>query len=305
MASHQPPKLPFSKPWRSHQAQVSLLQQRGLVIGDPAVAASFLSHINYYRFSGYCLAFEEARHRFVPGVTFEHVRAAYEFDRVLRDLVTEALEVVELDLRSTIAYHFGRQHGAFGHTDSARFFHRFRHHQWLDKLHEEACRSSEVFIAHFKAAYIEFPDLPIWMATEIMSFGALSQMFQGMTRQDQRAVSARYGLQNRDLTSWMHHLVYVRNLCAHHSRLWDRIWSIKPQLPAGIVWKPPRLPGNNRLFATLLILCSLLKRCPTMTAFTAQWRRRVESLLDSPPGTRNAHALMGLTADWKAHPCWV
>ncbi len=304
-AFHRPPKLPFSKPWRSHEDQVALLQQRGLVIGNTVAAATYLGHINYYRFSGYCLAFEQTRHQFLPGITFEQIQAAYEFDRVLRDLVTEALEVVELDLRSAIAYQFGRQHGAFGHTNAGSFFGRFRHKEWLDKLHEEAGRSSELFIKHFRATYVEFPDLPIWMAAEVMSFGALSQMFQGMARRDQRAVSVRYRLQHRDLAAWMHHLVYVRNLCAHHSRLWDRVWSIKPLLPAGAAWRRPHLPSNNRLFATLLILSSLLKRCPTMMAFAAQWRQRVESLLDTPPSVNNAHILMGLTANWKVHPCWV
>jgi abortive infection bacteriophage resistance protein len=301
----QPPRRPYAKPWCSHRDQVVLLQQRGLVIADPVAAAGFLQHINYYRFSGYCLAFEQARHRFLPDTTFEQIQAACEFDRVLRDLATEALEIVELDLRSVIAYHFGRQHGAFGHTSPAWFFHRFKHREWIDKLHEEARRSSELFVTHFKATYAEFPDLPIWMATEAMSFGALSQMLSGMTHRDQKAVSVRYGVQHRVLASWMHHLVYVRNLCAHHSRLWDRIWSIKPTLPAGVAWGPPYLPGNNRLFATLLILCSLLKRCPTMTAFTTEWRQRVERLLAAPPSAAKACNLMGLTANWKTHPRWI
>lgn len=316
MSNLPPPKSPFNKPWLSYQDQVALLQQRGLTIADPAAAAGFLSHTNYYRFSGYCLAFEQARHQFHPQVTFEQIQTAYEFDRVLRDLVTEALELTELDLRAAIAYHFGQQHGAFGHTDPTKFFHRFGHQSWIDlsgrrcqgwidKLHDEAVRSKELFVTHFRATYTQFPDLPIWMATEVMSFGALSQMFQGMMRQDQKAVSARYGRQPSDLASWMHHLVYVRNLCAHHSRLWDRLWSIKPDLPAGKAWGPPLLPGNNRLFTTLLILCSLLKKCPTMTAFTTQWRGRVEALLANPPAAPNAQVLMGLTADWKNHACWI
>jgi len=218
----KPPKSAFNKPWCSYQDQVVLLQQRGLIVTNPTAATDLLSHLNYYRFSGYCVAFERARHQFHPNITFEQVHEAYDFDRLLRDLVTEALEWIELDLRTAIAYHFGQQHGSFGHTDPDRFFHRFHHQKWLEKLHEEAVRSREPFVTHFEATYREFPDLPIWMATEVMSFGALSQMFKGLKRIDQKAVSARYGRQPRDMVSWMHQLVYVRNLCAHHSRLWDR-----------------------------------------------------------------------------------
>ena len=301
----QPAKASYQKPWRSYQDQVAMLQQRGLVVSDLAAAADFLSHINYYRFSGYCLAFEKARHQFLPNVTFEQVQAAYEFDRVLRDMVTEALEVVEVDLRAIVAYYFGNRYGPFGHTSPANLFRKFDHARWLDKLRDEATRSSEDFVAHFRQTYAEFPDLPIWIVTEVMSFGALSIMFQGMNRNDQRAVASRYGRQPRDMASWMHHLVYIRNLCAHHARLWDRLWSIQPLLPAAKTWSPPLLPGGNRLFATLLILCSLLNKCPTMPTFAAQWCQRVRDLIDRPPSAPDAMNRMGLPPAWKTHPLWV
>lgn len=142
---------PYQKGWLSYADQVQLLQKRGLVVSDLRKAEQFLSHLNYYRFSGYCLAFKSQRHQ------------------------------------------------------------------------EEANRSSELFVTHFKQAYIEFPDLPVWMVTEVKSFGGLSKMFMGMSRSDQKSISSRYGLQPSIFQSWMHHFVYVRNLCAHHSRLWDRV----------------------------------------------------------------------------------
>jgi len=312
-----PPKKPeFNKTWLSYADQVALLQTRGLVVTNSPAAVAFLSHVNYYRFSGYCLAFESARHTFIPNTKFEQIQAAYEFDRVLRDLITEALEVIELDVRAAVAYHFGQTYGAFGHINPGNFNDDFKYQAytdnrgrrvpgWIDKLHEEAKRSTELFVTHYRDTYEEFPNLPIWMATEVMSFGALSQMFKGMWREDQKAIAPRYGRQPSDLASWLHHIVYVRNLCAHHSRLWDRIWSIKPDLPAGKGWSPPLLSGNNRLFATLLILRSMLGKCPTMSAFTASWRQRIEDLLMNPPTAPNAAALLDLTANWKKHPCWV
>lgn len=121
------PGVPFSKPWLSHAAQVQLLQQRGLTVADPQSAQQFLSHLNYYRFSGYCPAFELQRHNFIGGTTFEDVVAAYQFDLTLRDLLTEALEIVEVDLRASIAYQFGQRYGAFGHTDPAHFYQYFSH----------------------------------------------------------------------------------------------------------------------------------------------------------------------------------
>jgi abortive infection bacteriophage resistance protein len=86
---------------------------------DCADAEIFLRHINYYRFTGYCLAFESPRHVFPAGVTFNHVKASCQFDASLRDLLNEALEVIEIDLRTVVAHYFGHKYGAFGHTDTA------------------------------------------------------------------------------------------------------------------------------------------------------------------------------------------
>ena len=183
---------PYTKPWLSIVDQLDRLKSYGLLVADDKAACDFLRHLNYYRFSGYGLAFEQQRHVFRPGTTFEAIRGAYYFDRALRDLVTESLEVIELDLRTAIAYSFGEAHQPFGHADAGNFFHRFPHDEWMTKLHDETERSDELFVKHFKHTYREFPDLPIWAATEIMSFGALSRMYSGMLRTDQKTVAARY-----------------------------------------------------------------------------------------------------------------
>ncbi|MFZ4430076.1 MAG: Abi family protein [Phycisphaerales bacterium] len=276
-----------------------------MIIADRSSAEAFLSHVNYYRFSGYVLAFERSRHAFVPGTTFEQVRDAYEFDRVLRDLVTESLELVEVDARTAIGYHFGRSYGAFGHTEPANFFATFRHRDWIDKLNAEATRSNEQFVRHYRRTYSGFPDLPAWIATEVMSFGAISIMFRGMRRDDQREIARRYRIQPGFLASWLHHLVYVRNVCAHHSRVWDRVWAIKPDLPPLPAWSSPLLPGNDRLFVTLLILRRLLARCPSIAPFDAAWKSRVERHLSVPPDVADPLIRMGLHRDWKSHPLWA
>jgi len=138
-----------------------------------------------------------------------------------------------------------------------------------------------------------------------MSFGGLSKMVGGMLKPDMRAVAQRYRLQPMVLRKAMHHLVYVRNLCAHHSRLWDRIWAIKPELPAGKNWQPPLLPGNDRLFSTLLLLRHLMKQIPAIRSFASQWQIRVTNHLAASPSSANAFKLMGLTANWSKHPVWI
>lgn len=78
MTSQQPLRACYQKPWLSYAQQLERLKDRGLIVADLAAAERFLSHLNYYRFSGYCLAFETQRHRFADGATFEQIVAAYE-----------------------------------------------------------------------------------------------------------------------------------------------------------------------------------------------------------------------------------
>jgi abortive infection bacteriophage resistance protein len=297
---------PFDKPWLSISDQIQKLQGYGLTISDVPAASAFLEHINYYRFCGYGLAFEKSRHVFLPGTTFEQVRSAYEFDRSLRDLVTESLEVIELDLRTTIAHFFGKKYGAFGYVSEKSFFHTDRHREWLSNVCAETVRSSELFVKHHKEVYQEFPNMPIWVATEIMSFNTLSKMYSFMWKDDKKVIAARYHVQPDILGTWLHHLVYVRNLCAHHSRLWDRIWAIKPNFPAGKNWESPLVPSNMRLFATLLIQSAILRYCLAERSFALGWRVRIEELLiNRTPAAPNVIIKMDLPIDWQKHPLWI
>mgnify|MGYP001067855754 CR=1 FL=1 len=296
--------IPYSKLWHSLADQLQRLKDSGLIIHNDEAAIDFLRHLNYYRFTGYGLAFEQSRHNFIAGTTFEQLRQAYEFDRALRDLVYESMEVVELDIRTSVAYTFGETYGAFGHTDPANFFKHFKHRKWYSGLKFETERSNERFVEHFKNTYDNYPDLPIWVVTEIMSFGTLSRMIEGMSKSDVKRVAARYKFQPLHFISCLHHLVYVRNICAHHARLWDREWSIKPILPPGNAWSPPLLPGNDRLFASLLLQNRIMRACKAESSFTRGWRTRIVAHIENAPDCPDALGKMGFTKDWKQHPLW-
>jgi abortive infection bacteriophage resistance protein len=305
--SHPPPVplIPFSKPWLDYAGQAAQLESRGLVIADRPAVENFLAHVNYYRLSGYCLAFEASRHRFFPGTTFEAVRASYEFDVAIRDLLNEALEVVEVDLRTATAYHFGQAYGAYGHTLATSFFRHFRHADWITRVRDEANRSQELFVLHFQRTYTRFPDLPVWVGTEVMSFGMLSRMLSGLLHSDLAEIVRRYGIKAATLKTWSHHLSYVRNSCAHHARVWNRVWSIKPDLPPMTGWQRPHLSGNDRLACTLLILYRMLLRCPAIGTFAADWKTRVDQLLLNPPTAPTALDKMGLVPPLTANPLWT
>ncbi len=239
--------------------------------------------------------------RFQPGTDFDRVLTLYEFDRHLRLLVMDAIERIEVHVRTLVTYHLGHQYGAFVHTSPANFHPRFNHADWLAKLNNEARQSKDIFVEHFKNNYHGFPTLPIWMSTEVMSFGSLSFCYTGMKNPDKHEVARQLGVHHKRLKDWLHALTYIRNICAHHSRLWNRELAIKPERAREPEWNPPLTPRQDRVFYILLVLRTLLRSNHNGD----HWAGRCNDLLDTLATETRYRAAMGLPSDWKAHPLWV
>ena len=294
-------KRPFAKPATTHAQQVALLQQRGMVIEDPAAAEFYLQHLNYYRLGAYWLPFEadHATHTFKPGTHFAQVLDLYVFDRELRLLVLDAIERVEVSVRSQWAYQLAHQHGPHAHLDVTL---AFKPHLWqtnIDKLSDEVGRSDEAFIKHLQNTYSESLP-PVWAVCEVMSLGLLSRWYNNLKPMPtRRAIAAAYGVDEKVLESWLRHLSLVRNTCAHHSRLWNREFTITPLLPRN---KPAGLAaqfhvGSRKLYNALVILL----HCMDVIAPQHHWRSRLKGLI-ARHGL--SVAAMDFPANWQNLPIW-
>ena len=316
-------KSPYPKGWLDYDGQVEKLKKRGLAVADAEGAKRFLAYSNYYRFTGYCLRFQHkdefGERVFNNGVSFSDIVDIYAIDKALRDCISDAPGAVEISFRSAVAYHFAEAHGAFGHTTKDNFDRRFAmpridsngkarpslYDEWHEGLISETERSNELFVQHFKAKYSQFPDLPIWTALEICSFGTLSKMFKNMLRLDMKPIAARYSLQASTLDSCMHSFVYVRNICAHHSRLWDKMFAISPQLPPGRKWDVVR-NANNKIYAIAMLINWMLAHDSFERKTHSEWKIRFAAIVDSlferfPDLT----PYTGIPCDWKSKEIWA
>jgi abortive infection bacteriophage resistance protein len=106
-----------------------------------------------------------------------------------------------------------------------------RHATWIRKQADKIRNSNEEFVKHFKARYAG--DLPIWIAIEVWDFGMMSVLLEGLSSADRLALSRPFGLiRDNVLPSWTRNLNVIRNICAHHGRLWNRsLASVTPILP--------------------------------------------------------------------------
>lgn len=293
--------IPYTKSALTFEQQLDLLADRGLVIPDRPAAAAILSKISYYRFSAYCLTFKDENDNFYPGTSWETVLDLYEFDRELRLAVMDALERVEVGIRTAITYTLAHAYGAFGHHDPANFRSEFQHAQWLGKLTHEIEKSHEKFIHAYKTKYDGYPRLPIWMESEVMSFGSLSRLYEGMLDVDQQQVCGPHRLPHYVLRSWLRSLNFIRNVCAHHSRLWNRELPVSPLMPkAKHGWVPEEIPNNRRLFAVLVMLGHLLDG----QGLGDGWRRMITDIIAPVSAAERFRLSMGLPEGWTTHRRW-
>jgi len=266
----------YSKPPLTYTDQVKLLQSRGLIIDNSQEAEQFLAKVNYYRFSAYCLPFEQERHKFKPNITLEDAVSLYKFDQQLRQLIDNALEIIEIYLRAKITYTLTLNHGLFVHEYRSCFYNTDRHSQWLDRVHEEIERSKETFVVHYRNEYDDFPKLPLWMAVEVMSFGALSKLFSNLKREYQVEIGKVLGFHPSLLVSWIHSMNFIRNVCAHHARLWNREIAISMKLPRTLEWGQI---DQKRIGSVLYVINAILKTIPSAKTFRQNWQNNMGQLL--------------------------
>lgn len=302
----------FDKPPLSLADQVALWRSRGLQVADVPRAVRYLDNIGYYRLSAYCLPFEvlpaageRRQHQFIPGTTFEQVLQLYIFDRKLRLLVIEAIERLEVAVRTRWAHAMSLRHGAHAHMDSACFKDPRWHAQNLASLARDMEHSTETFVVHYRATYTS-PDLPpIWAVVETMSLGALSHWVKN-TRDNvaKQTVANSLGLPTVEVMERvLHVLTPIRNACAHHSRLWNRRLPMKlPHIKrqaSNLV--PPESPHHqaNYLYNPLALLAVMLN---TMNPGTT-WAARLVRLLDTELPADRLSA-MGFPQDWRTRPVW-
>ena len=296
--------MEYEKPPLTFEEQADQLSLRGLM-ADRDELIQLLSAVNYYRLSGYLYPFREAPgDTFRPNTTLSEVWERYCFDRRLRVLILDAVERIEVAVKSQLVYHFTHQFGAFGHLDD-RNLPKLKiadYLKWRTQLQEETGRSKEIFC---KAFFVKYGDThkepPLWMLCELMSMGSLLTFLKGVEPPLLAKVGAPWQMPDELLISWLSSLYAARNLCAHHSRLWNRELGYQPKLPNKNKfpdWQGPSKLINNRCGIILLICRYWLG----MISPSSRWAERVELLFTDYPRIPNAD--MGLPDDWRQHPVW-
>lgn len=225
--------------------QVELLKKKNIIIKDPASCVDFLSKTNYYRLTGYYLPFirKEEEKCFIE-LEFSRIQNIYSFDAELRNLISFAIEKVEVYIRTQLAYFHAHTYGAEGYMNQTSFNRRHNHPAYLK--HIESCiheNSNTLVIKHHQEQYDGH--IPIWAIIDFFSVGMLSYFYRGMKNRDKAQIAEHtYGINYQTMDSWLRCLTDLRNRCAHYSRLYYWIFPAIPKMPSAEKYVPTR-----RLFA--------------------------------------------------------
>jgi abortive infection bacteriophage resistance protein len=277
---------------------------------DVKQAETKLAEIGYYRLSGYWYPAREfligidGNHitcpvskkplrgdNFSPVTFFTDAVELYRFDKELRLLMLDAVESLEVNIRTLIAHELGacdpmaykdvsyinlKQTKDFTKNGKLRNIWK----EWSTRQQQQLDRCKEDCIVwHRKSSR----SIPFWVAVEAWDFGTVSKYFEMLKGSYQNKVLSRLGLTDaRMFTRWLQEINLLRNRCAHHTRIWNQVSAN----PLAVPVYDPYFAGLNlssveltRFFGLVAIIWYLLRP----TAANSLWIDEVSSLINCMP----------------------
>lgn len=286
---------------KTFDEQIKILEDRGMIIENKDEAIRVLGITNYYRLTAYALQFKYGD-KYKGSPSFDYIYKLYKFDKKLRHMLLEIIESVEVSLRTYMAYNLSLKYGTEAHTNVEIFknIDLYRgyvdydgnvHKGLVDEIKLEISKNrKEPFVKHHIKNYEGH--FPIWVIVEIFSFGMLSRTYSNLNLQDQKEISRGcFNINHELLESWLNNLSYIRNICAHYGRLYNKKMSITPKIHNK--YKKYQL-DLNKLFVSILVIKELTK-------FKLEWdtfKIRLEALLEENKDIVDLN-LIGFPKNWR------
>lgn len=293
----------------THQAittkqQVEVLKERGMIIDDLYHAVEILDTISYFRLAGYWrhLEVDHTTHQFKKGSNFHDIIDLYTFDKQLRVLLFTAIQTIEVSVRTKIIKHFSHEFGAFWFMDKKYATNEHRFEANLSVIRKEVSRSHDDFIIEHFRKYSE-PELPpVWKTLEVVSMGTLSKLYSNFSDANAKHGVARdFGLNHHKfLRSWLECLSVIRNCCAHHSRLINRVFPIKPIIAEYMAqtWISDFSFEKQTLYPQLCCILYWLNSISPNNTLLPNFKR----LLAEHPSVKTR--MLGFPIYWEQEPLW-
>lgn len=297
----------FVKPAKTPHALLRHLRAKGLSTrGQRDKAIRALEFIGYFRLLIYMRPLQDASKKFHPGSRFDDVLALYDFDRRLRLVCLDAIDRIEVAFRAAITNTLANDKACGPHfyLDAIHFQSMESHRDFLKNV--LGLRVKNAPIQHYYDTYNTPALPPIWTVLEAMTIGQLSRLLAGLHLDHRKSVATCFGYNEGVICSWLKSLTLLRNICAHHSRLWNTsVTSDTPQYAKAIRAEFPPESDRGRVFARAVAMQALLRNIDP----TSDWQHKFKTLMASIPMAALAKtglttSALGLVPGWEARPFW-
>lgn len=294
--------------------QMTILKNKGMVFNDEQVATSFLARVSYFRLKYYWTdMIDITTGHFVFDSNFDTIIERYEFDKRLRNILFGAIEVLEVGLRTkfittlSLATNTGLWYLDGSHFDNQQF-----HTNLVLDMKYEFDRNTDPFVRQYISNHpnwdkstLDGDNPDAWMIFETATFGTLSKMYKNLRNQSplKSRIANEFGLYSaRDLSSWLEAISVMRNVIAHHSRMWYKIFSKKPTNIRNHrdAWMQADMTEHQRkrafgVISCLLYLCNAIKPNNTI-------KQEIKDLFAANPNI--PVFMIGFTNGWDNTPLW-
>ena len=283
-------KKQYQKPLNIDE-QIENLKELGLIISNEEDVRSFLNDVSYFRLiKAFSVGLKERNKAYNRDTTFDEIKELYLFNCMLRQALFTQIEKVEINLRCRISNYFSCKYGNFGYENDSNFRNKKYHEAFLKDINDELERNKKSpFVKNFQETY-EGGKLPLYALVELFSFGTLSKFYKNMKNEDKKEIANTYKIGYTYLESWIEHIAFVRNICAHYGRVYNVNLAKTPILYRQYTQQKI---SSMRIYATLLCLKHILPN-------DRHWKEFVdfiEMLFEKYSYTKKE--LMGFPDGWK------
>lgn len=260
------PKL--DKPATTYDQQFDILKndkKMTITEEDRKEVTDFLKHVHYFRLSGYWMNYYEEKDKLKENISFKKIKNTYVFEKKLKNLLLYVIETIEIEMRSQIGYTFSHECNPLGYNNKMYFKNEEYMSEWVEKFSkslEEIRSNDELYKEWYKREYDG--RFPLWVIFEMCSINDVSKFYSNLKDKEKKKMTPFFGYKHEMVSSWLHSVVIIRNICAHNGRFFGRTISVSPKLPSDAKY---RNLNTKRLFIVIVVMKKLCRDKKTWSVF--------------------------------------
>lgn len=261
------------------EQQLDLFEQRGMIVKFDDTEK--LKHISYYKLKEFAKPFSklsnqnDKRSIVYTNIDFTEVLARFYQDKNLRIYLLHAIEKIEVSIKTKISFVLGERYGAFGYLNFSSWSNRDKFSKYKVETQQFYIKKSllktmkKSQLSELKNRHnIENDGFPsVWLGIDLLMFGNIVTILESMSEKNLRLIALEYNCSTEELVSWMKCLHFVRNICAHNSKLIDIKLTTKPKVRSdwmdyfdNLYLKGAIVKPSNKLAVVITIIIYLVNQ---------------------------------------------